>query len=240
MERDGLFQDARYIVNTVFDQDPVKANPNFRLFLSGFFYFFYDEGGPDDWCDNFSFALRYNNRPMLSLALRKRINSLIYGLNKGIEAGIRNSWYPERTSFIDTYDYTDNRFCQPGHTILDQYLGDKVSLWNMSPEGLLWGDGETLGADSPSGTYTVRQPTPAEFDRWYKTGRFTDTSHEVVPDTTTLANAKYGLADEPIIAGPCQNWGPGAARRPFHPREKAYSRMANMMKEAIRRETWRD
>jgi hypothetical protein len=88
-DKNQLFQDARWIVNKVFESDKVKENSNFRLFVVGYFHFFYDQGGAGDWCEDVSFALRYDNRPKLSLALRKKINGLIKGLNDGIKAGVK-------------------------------------------------------------------------------------------------------------------------------------------------------
>jgi hypothetical protein len=88
-DKNQLFQDARWIVNKVFESDKVKDNSNFRLFVGRYFHFFYDQGGAGDRCEDVSFALRYDNRPKLSLALRKKINGLIKGLNDGIKAGVK-------------------------------------------------------------------------------------------------------------------------------------------------------
>ena len=55
----------------------VKRNPNFRLFVSGYFRFFYDKGGAGDWCDNVSFAIRKTDRPALSLGLQKQIRDTL-------------------------------------------------------------------------------------------------------------------------------------------------------------------
>tara|TARA_R110002003_G_scaffold244_20_gene17586 strand:- start:4276 stop:5748 length:1473 start_codon:yes stop_codon:yes gene_type:complete len=238
--KDQLFQDARWIVNTVFAHPKVKNNPKFRLFIPGYFQFFYDKGGVGDWCDNASFALRMDSRPKLSLALRQRINELIKGLNAGIKAGVEGSWYPERAHFIDVDSgIQDGQFCQPGHSIYDQYFGDKVLLWNLSPEGVITansGSGTTDGSDD---VYEVRQPTEAEFMRWYETGRFTDDPREVYVNMSAAAGAAYQQSEQPAtggdpeqwlnIIGPFQNHFPGMMLRPFHPKEKGYSAMARQI-----------
>jgi hypothetical protein len=56
MNKDQLFQDARWIVNTVFAHPKLKNNPKSRLFIPGYFRFFYDKGDVGDWCDNASFC----------------------------------------------------------------------------------------------------------------------------------------------------------------------------------------
>ncbi|KAI0569637.1 hypothetical protein TUN199_11312 [Pyrenophora tritici-repentis] len=158
-----------------------QKNPNFRLFFSGYFRFFYDEGGAGDWCDDVSFAMRRSDRPRLSLALRKKINELIVSLNSAIEAGIQGSFHAERATFIDIDEHLDEqRFCQPGHVLRDQFFGDKVFLWNMSPEGIIW--------DSGSGNVVIREPTEAEVDHWLEHGNFTNDPHEIPWDMVVAVN----------------------------------------------------
>jgi hypothetical protein len=124
---DQLFQDTRWIVNTIFAHEHIKDNLKFQLFVPGYVQFFYDKGEYGDWCRGASFALRQNNRPKLSLELRQRMNELIRGLNDGIKAGIEGSWYPGRATFVDVdTDMDGHRFCEISHNIYDQYYGDKV------------------------------------------------------------------------------------------------------------------
>jgi hypothetical protein len=130
-EEYGLFQDARDIVNKAFQHPHTRSNPDFRLFVAGYWEFFYDKGGDGDWCDDVSFALNYENRPTLTLALRKKINELVHALNEAIREGVEGSFYPERAEFIYTdHEMYNTKFCMPGHTIWDQYCGEKVQLWS--------------------------------------------------------------------------------------------------------------
>jgi hypothetical protein len=134
MNKDQLFQDVRWIVNSVFNNDKVKNNPNFQLFMPGYAQVFYDQSYAGDWCGNASFAIRGLNRPVLSLALRQRINQLLSDLNNGIRAGVADSFHSDRTHFIDVdKQFEGHRFCQPEHTLPEQYTRDKVYLWNMAP-----------------------------------------------------------------------------------------------------------
>ncbi|KAI4908648.1 hypothetical protein J4E90_008380 [Alternaria incomplexa] len=179
--RDQLFQDARWIVNQVFDHPKVKKNPKFRLFVVGYFQFFFDEGGEGDWCSNVSFGLRSSDRPRLSLALRKRISALIRYLNKAIEDGVKGSFHAERAIFVNTDQNPEGyRFCQPGHTLYDQYFGDNVYLWNMSPSGIFNWQGKMVGSvdDGDGNAEEGRQPTQAKFEHWLGTVRFTDDPRE--------------------------------------------------------------
>jgi len=241
-EWNGLWFDARWIINQIFDDPKVKNNPNFRLFLSGYFQFFYDKGGDGDWCDSISFGLRYENRPLLSLALRKKINELIRGLNAGIKKAVETSFHPDRTKFIDIDSaITDGKFCQPGHNIWDQYWGDKVILWNMSPQGVVFNTGGTGAVDGQNNTYEVREPTRAEFDKWLETGRYTDDPREVPTNMSAIANAAHAglgqadgvaMGDDPKwldYIGPYQKNFPGMGLRPFHPKSIGYTMMARKM-----------
>jgi hypothetical protein len=91
--------------------------------------------------------------------LRKRLNELVRGLNEGIEAGVKGSWHNQKAMFVDLDGRMDgHRFCEFGHNIWDQYFGDKVHLWNMSPEGVVLASGSSGGADGGD-NYEVRQPT---------------------------------------------------------------------------------
>ncbi|KAI4651191.1 uncharacterized protein J4E79_009390 [Alternaria viburni] len=235
--RDQLFQDARWIVNQVFDHPKVKKNPKFRLFVVGYFQFFFDEGGEGDWCSNVSFGLRSSDRPRLSLALRKRINALIRYLNKAIEDAVKGSFHPERTTFVDTDQHLEgHRFCQPGHTLYDQYFGDNVYLWNMSPSGIFSWQGEMVGGidDGDGNAEEGRQPTQAEFEHWLETGRFTDDPREIEFNLTAALHSgnDVTVADDPDnlqwldMIGPYQQNYPGLTLRPFHPTESGYREMA--------------
>jgi hypothetical protein len=233
--RNQLFQDARWIVNQVFDHPKVKNNPNFRLFVVGYFQFFFDEGGEGDWCSNVSFALRTKDRPRLSVALRKRINKLIRGLNAAIEAGVKGSFHRTRATFVDTDKHIgEHRFCQPGHNLWDQYFGDKVYLWNMSPTGVVFGNGGAGGDNDGGRAVEEREPTEAEFEHWLETGRFTDDPREVQYNMTAAVQSHGDVftAEDPDnlqwldMIGPFQQNYPGVTLRPFHLKANGYHEMA--------------
>jgi hypothetical protein len=239
-----LFEDTRRVVDAIFQHNKTKDNSDFRLFVSGYSQLFYDEGGVGEWCDTASFALRLSDRPTLSLALRKKINELIRALNNGIKAGIAASSYHDRVQFIDVdSQFADHRFCQPGQSLYDQYFGDSVYLWNMSPGGVIVdAGGATAGGDSNT-KYAVREPTREEFDRWVKTGAFTNDPSELHLNMSAVANT--GLTDDNAsgtgkdpqwlnMIDPFPNQAPGIALRPFHPKQKGYEAIAQVVAKTFR------
>jgi hypothetical protein len=132
-DKDQLFQDVLSTIDSIFGREKVKTNDRFQLFMPGYVQVFSANGGDDDWCSNATFAV-VDNGPLLSLELRKSINQLLQDLNTGIKAGIAASPYSERTHFIDVDpQFNGHRFCEPEHTIIEQYTSTKVYLWNMSP-----------------------------------------------------------------------------------------------------------
>jgi hypothetical protein len=235
-DENQLFEDTRALINTIFGHENFQSNPDFRLLISGYFEFFYaEEDAERDWCDSASFALRPNDRPKLSVALRKKINELVRGLNDAVKEAVAGSLHPDRTEFIDVNSQIEgHRFCQPGHTILDQYFGDKVYLWNMSPDGIVLdtvGSGYTgAGAND---TYGFREPTLEEFQRWQETGLFTTDPREIPINMTDVANAGLGITPTPFTSGqPLDVFGftlhgyAGMALRSFHPKDNGHSAMA--------------
>jgi hypothetical protein len=237
-----LFQDTRRAVDAIFQHDKTKDNPDFRLFVSGYFQLFYDDGDVGDWCDSASFALRYSDRPTLTLALRKKINQLIQALNHGIQAGITESPYHDRVQYIDVDSKIGNhRFCRPGHTLYDQYLGEMVYLWNMSPEGAIVDVGAGVG-DRIDSNYAVHEPTRDEFDRWIQTGAFTNNPRELHLSMNAVAN--IGLADHDAsttardsqwlnMTGLLQVQAPDMALRPFHPKQKGHEAIAQIITKTL-------
>jgi hypothetical protein len=239
-----LFEDTRRVVDAIFQHNKTKDNPDFRLFVPGYLQSFYEDGGEGDWCDNVSFALRLSDRPTLTLALRNKINELIRALNDGIKAGIAASSYHDRVQFIDVdSQIADHRFCQPGHFLYDQYFGDSVYLWNMSPEGVIVDDGGAAAGDNSNSKYALHEPTREEFDRWVKTGAFINNTRELHLNMSAVANT--GLADADAstngkdpqwlnMIGPFQSQAPGIALRPFHPKQKGHEAIAQIIAKTLR------
>jgi hypothetical protein len=239
-----LFQDARALINAIFDHDKVKDNPDFRLLISGYFEFFYAKEDADgDWCDSASFALRKNDRPKLSLALRKKMNELVRGLNDGVKGAVANSSHSDRTEFIDVNSQIEgHRFCQPGHTMLDQYFGDKVYLWNMSPEGIVLDKaGSGSAATIANDTHEVREPTLEEFQHWQETGFFTADHSELPINMSDVANAGLGITPRSSTGGSqfdsldsTLHEYKSMVLRAFHPKDQGHAAIAQTIVTALK------
>jgi hypothetical protein len=225
---------AQYIqstINAVFEHDKVKNNPDFQLFMPGYVQFFYDEGDSGDWCDNASFATRKADRPMLSLALRTTLNELVLAINHGIQAGINDSAYANRTQFVDVNpQFEGHRFCEPGHSWYDQWFGDKVWLWNLVPDGVI---SDPKGANS---TKEVRKPTPEELTHWLESGTFTSDPHEISVDKQALTNTVLELAKGDTLGKNLKQLNinlAGLALRAFHPKPQGNSAISAGITKAL-------
>ncbi|KAH7392294.1 SGNH hydrolase-type esterase domain-containing protein [Phaeosphaeria sp. MPI-PUGE-AT-0046c] len=237
-----LLDNVRAIINSVFDHDKVSINPDFRLFVPGYLQLFYEDGGEKDWCNNTSFSLRKENRPKLSLALRAEINNIVREVNNALDAAVTSSNHPKSTHFIDfDSQIGDKRFCQPGHTLYDQYYGDKVMFWNLAPEGIIFRSQPADSGNKADGTYSVRDPTPDEFDHWLKTGSFTTDPREVRTNMTVVTSVGLSFAQGHGIddntqwlnqMSPYRNL-PGLALRTFQPNGAGNTAIANVISKEI-------
>lgn len=87
------------------------------------------------WCNDASFGLGIFGRPNLNLELRRAINDLVERLNRVIQS-VAEGFNDPRVGYIDTTaGFDGGRFCEPNHSLKDQYFGTNVKLWNLSPEG---------------------------------------------------------------------------------------------------------
>jgi hypothetical protein len=216
--RNQLFQDVQALVQATFQDEHVKNNSVFQLFVPGFFQPFYDQGGDGDWCDDVSFALGRKNSPNLTLELRKKMNELTRTLNDQITWAINGTG----AQFINTDAVAKgHQFCQPGQTLYDQFYSEDIFLWNKAPEAVVFKAEAGVQIPGTNGTYEVRKPTPAEFEHWTEAGSFNDDHREVSLNTTVLA---VPYLDEDAIA---------AERRAFHPNAKGNQAMAQTVMQFI-------
>lgn len=227
----------------VFENDKVKANSRFRLFIPGYLQFFYEDGGEGDWCNSTSFSSRKEDRPMLTLDLRAEINSIVREVNDAIESAVTLSSNPERAHSVDLdSQIADQRFCQPGHTLYDQYFGGKVLFWNLAPEGVILRSEPTDSGTPADGSYQVRDPTPDEFDHWLEIGAFTTDAREVRTNMTVMSGVGMAFSESHGVndniqwlnqMGPYRNL-PGLALCTFQPKAAANKEIANVISKEIR------
>jgi hypothetical protein len=199
--------DVDATIREIFDKDPAKSTPDFKLYLIGYAHFF-DIREEATACNDWSFNLPWLNigkdKQKLNLDVRSAINGLVEDLNNGLRTVAAN--WGDKVGYIDTTPgFDDHRFCQVGHSQWDQYFGNKVYLWNWLGSVL------TQGTD---GAFSERDPTDDEFQKWLVDGRFTDDPAEVTPDEAAT------------ISSPHQGASPGSALRPFHPKKDGHGAMA--------------
>lgn len=206
----SLERDLQISLGQILGHPPVKPSNSFKhLYLIGYAHFF-NTDDDNTWCDSASFGLGINGRPPLTLELRRALNDLVERLNRKLE---KVAGYTKQVEYIDTSEgFGGSRFCEPGHSLYDQYFGTKVKLWNLSPEGVVFFAGSDYTAQA-------RDPTQEEFDKWYATGRFTD-------DPTEVLNATVPAMSRSSCTPPCQDKFPGVALRPFHPKRDGHAVMA--------------
>lgn len=237
-----LLQDVRTTINIVFDIDKVKTNPDFRVFVPGYLQLFHEDGRQGDWCNNTSFSLRKESRPTLSRELRAEINYIVREANNAVEAAVATSNHSDHAHFIDIDSQIgDKRFCQPSHTLYDQYYGDKVMFWNLAPEGVILRSEPSDSGNKADSTYEVRDPTPNEFDHWLKTGSFTTDMREVRTNMTVVTSVGLSFVEGQRVndniqwlnqIGPYRNL-PGLALRTFQPKEAGNTVIAEVISKEI-------
>jgi hypothetical protein len=169
--KDGnwLEYDVIKMIQEIFDNDPTKSNPDFRLYVIGYAHFFDVRDGAT-MCNDFSLTLpwKWDHKENLVMDLRKQINNLTNTLNQGLKRAVEN-FGNDKIGYIDvTRGFDGGRFCEAGHSQWEQFFGNKVLMWNWLGSIITKLNGEKF----------EREPTQ-EFDHWLQTGAFTDDPNEV-------------------------------------------------------------
>ncbi|KAF2110764.1 SGNH hydrolase-type esterase domain-containing protein [Lophiotrema nucula] len=215
----ALGYDMWKTIDDVMTHESHSDDPEFRLYVIGYGAFF-NVDDDSTWCNNFSFVVPWHDRSQkLTLELRRDINDLVEQTNSKIEEQVLSFNNP-KIGFIDVGSAFDgNRFCETGHSPWDQYFGNKVLLWNASPDGIIL---------KLNNNYTERDtaPTQDEFDKWLATGMFTDDPNEITPEQYTTNDISF--------PGPKQGGLPGIILRPFHPKEDGHANMAKIIVDRIK------
>jgi len=129
---DGLsfYFDHHQTLEAIMDWDTIKGRDDFYLYIVGYAEFFNTSPG-SDWCNNQTFGVALH--PKLSNALRSKINELISDVNSKIAQSV-NDINNDHIKFLDPSPLFENhRFCEPSHTLSNQYFLNDVWFWNLSP-----------------------------------------------------------------------------------------------------------
>lgn len=130
--------------------NPAKANPDLRIYQTGYAHYFNVDPG-SDWCNEYGFSLQFTGPP-LSHALRADMNELVEQANRVIQQ-VTSSFADQHVGYVSiTEGFDGHRFCEPDHTDYDEYYSGDVWYWNLSVPPLVEGGNDTAvpkGTDEP-------------------------------------------------------------------------------------------
>lgn len=111
--------------------DLIKDRDDFYFYIIGYGEFFNVKSPDSDWCNDQSFGIiKY---PKLSNALRTKLNELSRKINAIMSQSISDLKNDHFRFFDPSSLFENHRFCEPGHTLDNQYFLNDVWFWNMSP-----------------------------------------------------------------------------------------------------------
>lgn len=129
-EGKSLYADHHKALQAILDWDTIHGRDDFYLYVVGYAEFF--NTSPDsNWCDKETFGMV--RHPRLTNELRSKINELVRGVNDVIDQSIKDV-NNDHIKFLNPSPlYEGHRFCEPGHTLSNQYFLNDVWFWNLSP-----------------------------------------------------------------------------------------------------------
>jgi hypothetical protein len=186
----GLYYDELATVQNLLEEDSVKNNPDFKLYILGYAHFF---NLGSNYCDDESFApqaAKFKSAgyhpPTLTNQLRTDFNDAIQRVNNILEK-VANDVDDPRSKYIDISPaFNTDRFCEDHHTWNDQWYSTDVWLWNIN---------------------IVAWDPPADFslmNAWITNG--------TLPDGVSLNSLNGTVGIEGSVGS--QPW----MQRPFHPK----------------------
>jgi hypothetical protein len=130
---ESLYFDHHKTLQDIMDYPTIKGRDDFYLYIVGYAAFFNNSTG-SDWCNDQSFGELCH--PKLTHELRSKMNELVYATNSKIAQSVKDM-NNDHIVFIDPSPlFEGHRFCEPGHTLTNQYFLNDVWLWNLSPPEL--------------------------------------------------------------------------------------------------------
>ncbi|KAN0096837.1 SGNH hydrolase-type esterase domain containing protein [Hyaloscypha variabilis] len=188
----SFYFDHHLTLQDILGTDLIKNRDDFYLAVVGYGEFFNTKSPDSDWCNDQSFGTL--KAPKLSNVLRTKVNALAVKLN----AVIAQSTSDLKNDHVKFYDpsslFENHRFCEPGHTLNNQYFLKDVWFWNMSPP-----------EDDPN--YAAFSATDAHETAWAQNYIF-------INGTKASQAQLLGLID-PTGGNPYDSW----SGRSFHPKD---------------------
>jgi hypothetical protein len=201
--------DIRITINQMLAEDVVKANPDVKIYYTGYAEFF---NLGDDWCNNESFNaipsfVDGSKKAFLSHVLRSDMNDLTNKLNNVIQS-VTAGFAKQNVRYVSINEgFEGHRFCEKGSFHSNEYYSSGVWFWNLSPPPLFGGNanttakfddqGQFLAALTANGTATA--PTSLDLNAAMAAPLLED-------DDDTSANSNTGTVSD------------GWKLRPFHPK----------------------
>jgi hypothetical protein len=123
------------VINATLQQDVVKANPDMKIYFTGYAEFFNLD---DDWCDGESFnaipsSVNGSKKAFLSHVLRSDMNDLTDNLNNVIQT-VTAQFAKQNVRYVSINEgFEGHRFCEKDSFHFIEYYGSNVWFWNLSP-----------------------------------------------------------------------------------------------------------
>ncbi|KAH0536746.1 hypothetical protein FGG08_006418 [Glutinoglossum americanum] len=200
----GLGFDLKQTLDDLLASDQAKSHPEFHMYLSSYARFFNSDS---DTCNDWSFSPWWRIwKPKLVKELRKEFNDKLDAFHNVYSTVIGSYATPSgmHLGFIPVSDGFDgHRFCEPNHSLKDQWSSDDVWIWNLqysNPDNGQAEIGEIL-TDTNGTSYMGQAQGDSE------------------------SNYQNFTLFSPDAFGPSQPSGSGWSSRPFHPKKVGYTKM---------------
>ena len=159
--------DLTNTLDDVLNEDVVKNNQDFLLYLTGYAQFFGTDYDP--WC-NFEYwsiptINPFNYDPYLGANLRQAFNDAVSKVNDLYKTTVNSDKYKDKVRYIDIDSaFSGHRFCEPGSNYNEQINTDtnfdKVYLWNLNYPWQITGQGAPSAA-AASGNVSAQEAQAA-------------------------------------------------------------------------------
>jgi hypothetical protein len=208
---EGLPHDLTLTLDDLFASDQAHSRPEFYMYLSSYAKFFNADAEP---CNDWSFAPAWRFwKPKLVQGLRKEFNDKLDAFH-AVYSNIASTYAPPTNmhlGFIPISDgFEGHRFCEPQHTLADQWSSPDVWIWNLQYRDSQT-DTDQLGNFLTDANNTQYQDlAPGDNENNY------------------AAFTLFATPDEVAAQGSSQP-GSGWSSRPFHPKFPGYTAMKDTM-----------
>lgn len=125
----SFYWDHQLALKNVLKSDLIRGRDNFYLYIVSYAEFF-NTSPKSDWCNEVSFGIVKS--PKLSNALRSKMNELVRKANAVTARSVSDMKNDHIVSLDPSASFENHRFCEPGHSINNQYYLNDVWFWNLS------------------------------------------------------------------------------------------------------------